>query len=701
MKKLLLLVFCAIIVVSCSNDDWEAPGWAINGGTAKFERSSSPITQSDAWSLVKNVVLGDNLDDVSVFASETILEPNTICDNVINNVISPDYRSWLIFINDNPRVDGYDKCRYVYVSEYGDVVDVRKYNMGHPFCIPLTVLKNPTWPDEKSATRTFSNLFSYDPAKTNVYNTDYKKHALIIGGSSGPSDNYIRFWNNCSLTYQLLTKVYKFDPSKIHLLVSDGDNPGLDIIGVESSSLDFDFDGNNENVIAATSTNIVTTLNQLRDTLTSNDELFIFITGHGGLLAENQCSLITIWGGYIDSTSFLNLLSQINAKSITLVVTNCHSGFFAISPIVQNSVVLTACKYNETSIATQDYNVFAKTYVDAMKDRNADANQDMQVSEMEAYNYTYPRLLFAQHPQYLSTPSTLGESIGLEDIWQNLSINGNNYFNNHTILSINNQPQGTSVNWNIRKTYWISDVATTTNNISFDNSVTLQNSSNLSCDFGVTLTIDNTYKRMNFTKGATSGAYGPHTGALYWNCNSNSGGSSYNNHNTYVELPIGQTTYFYASYYQGNYGNRVNNPTISACDGLDLNPQAFYTNYVTLQPTESGEGDMLIYLDNGYGEGDPFTIPYIVFDQNSYSLLLNASRNSMSLRKKTNYSSKSAIKSVEIQNAERKVLYKKDFYDVAIARVDAERQLDFPQLGKGTYIIKITDDKVHFLKLVI
>jgi hypothetical protein len=120
-----------------------------------------------------------------------------------------------------------------------------------------------------------------------------------------------------------------------------------------------------------------------------------------------------------------------------------------------------------------------------------------------------------------------------------------------------------------------------------------------------------------------------------------------------------------------------------------------------LQPTESGEGDMLIYLDNGYGEGDPFTIPYIVFDQNSYSLLLNASRNSMSLRKKTNYSSKSAIKSVEIQNAERKVLYKKDFHDVAIARVDAERQLNFRQLEKGTYIIKITDDKVHFLKLVI
>ena len=25
MKKLLLLVFCAIIAVSCSNDDWEAP----------------------------------------------------------------------------------------------------------------------------------------------------------------------------------------------------------------------------------------------------------------------------------------------------------------------------------------------------------------------------------------------------------------------------------------------------------------------------------------------------------------------------------------------------------------------------------------------------------------------------------------------------------------------------------------------------
>ena len=231
MKKLLILVFCAIIAASCNNDDWEAPEWAINGGTAKFERSNSPITQSDAWSLVKNVVLGDNLDDVSVSASKTILEPNTVCDNVIDNVVSPDYKSWLIFINDNPRIDGFDKCRYVFVSEFGDVVDVRKSNMSYPICIPLTLLKETTWPDEKSTTRTFSNLFSYDPTKTNVYNTDYKKHALIIGGGNSEANNEIRFWNNCSLAYQLLTKVYKFAPSNIHLLISDGDNPGLDIHG--------------------------------------------------------------------------------------------------------------------------------------------------------------------------------------------------------------------------------------------------------------------------------------------------------------------------------------------------------------------------------------------------------------------------------------------------------------------------------------
>ena len=37
MKKLLILVFCAIIAASCNNDDWEAPEWAINGGTAKFD----------------------------------------------------------------------------------------------------------------------------------------------------------------------------------------------------------------------------------------------------------------------------------------------------------------------------------------------------------------------------------------------------------------------------------------------------------------------------------------------------------------------------------------------------------------------------------------------------------------------------------------------------------------------------------------
>ena len=55
MKKLLLLVFCAIIAVSCSNDDWEAPEWTLKEGTKTLPKSDHPLTKDVLMSIFQPI----------------------------------------------------------------------------------------------------------------------------------------------------------------------------------------------------------------------------------------------------------------------------------------------------------------------------------------------------------------------------------------------------------------------------------------------------------------------------------------------------------------------------------------------------------------------------------------------------------------------------------------------------------------------
>ena len=490
MKKLLLLVFCAIIAVSCSNDDWEAPEWTLKEGTKTLPKSDHPLTKDEVWQLVNLEFYGGNEQNINanVYISTNIVPPayNLFFDpELIDSkelsieLNSPEENTWCVVLDKpvNNRTTESD-ARVIFISEYGDKITIRKYQY-FPMRLELDCLySRATKGMPRSHTRTFSNLFDYDPAKVNVLNSPSNRYAILIVSTPTKERNKICFWNECSLIYQLLTKVYKFSPSKILIFNSDGANTEADMVnpdgeGFINSSLDFDFDGQDEVVYECKRTEIVNRLGQLANTITSNDELFVSINGIGG---EFLVDFFSTRDYDMPISTFKNCLTSLHAKRIQILADYGNCGHLVqYFNTVNNCTVATSCASDQGCSELGICSPFIMSWVNSMKDHNGDNNEDMQVSFKEAYDYIQPGWDNSEHTsQYLSVPTSLGAAIGLEDIWLNLAMNTPEYFENQTTCSVTNNPSGTSIQWNIRKTYWTNDIATTTNSSSSASSITLQ-----------------------------------------------------------------------------------------------------------------------------------------------------------------------------------------------------------------------------------
>ena len=139
MKKLLLLVFCAIIAVSCSNDDWEAPEWTLKEGTKTLPKSDHPLTKDEVWQLVNLEFFGGNEQNINanVYISTNIVPPayNLFFDpELIDSkelsieLNSPEENTWCVVLDlpSNNRTTESD-ARVIFISEYGDKITIRKY----------------------------------------------------------------------------------------------------------------------------------------------------------------------------------------------------------------------------------------------------------------------------------------------------------------------------------------------------------------------------------------------------------------------------------------------------------------------------------------------------------------------------------------------------------------------------------------------
>ncbi|MDE5967701.1 MAG: C13 family peptidase, partial [Muribaculaceae bacterium] len=356
----------------------------------------------------------------------------------------------------------YDYDYYIYDdvenSKWQVLVDAEPMKGWEHLCYHISIPKKGPFPPNSYILREFLNpavsmppSADYEPGyirnrygsastvkplvhKTSSTNTDNiaasHTYALIISGGGYCYSNYLRYWNDCSFIYQTLVNTYGIPKNHIYPIMSDGDDPGDDQItpdGYKSQSLDLDFDGVNEQILAANRSNISQTLLQLSTELREDDHLFIYVIDHGGITADNQ-SYIVLWhGARLFDYELANMLSPFleNNVNVNVVLGQCHSGGFITELTKVGCVVATASAEDESSYSCGDipFDEFVYHWTSAINGANhnqtkvnADTNGDGIITMEEAFLYAKNNDRRDEHPQYNSTPLSIGEDLAFNRV---------------------------------------------------------------------------------------------------------------------------------------------------------------------------------------------------------------------------------------------------------------------------------------------
>lgn len=382
------------------------------------------ISKDKAWEIVQTEVLGEQCEKVNVYVTFYHTGSEILKDNSSAKNIMPKYDSWFFFIDDKPFESWSHPCRYVFVNANSGAFVVHQMNRP-PLIEQLEPIIEQKIVNAEKECFKFNKNRSLNPTANPIYSSNHE-YAVIISGGVDNYYNWERYWNHCSSMYQALVNIYGYSKDHIYVLMSDGTDPGFDLHMINgtymSSPLDLDGDGSDDIQYAATHDNIEMVFNLLSNTLTNQDNLFIFTTDHGGLESGQQVYM-DLWNyEVLYDYEFSSYLNQLNANFINICMGQCHSGGF-IDDITRNNVAITtACNYDESAFARPNYqySYFVYNWLSAVTGEtpdgtivNADANNDGFVSMHEAFLYAEMNNLQIETTQYMSTPSALGDGVYL------------------------------------------------------------------------------------------------------------------------------------------------------------------------------------------------------------------------------------------------------------------------------------------------
>lgn len=413
MKRVLTLILTiAMTVASCTKEDKNGP----------YNRDGSPITQAQALKIVKSTI--DEYD--LVYVTKSIVKKDTQFTTFINYSGTVPCDSWVVMIDSEPMAGGGQKFLYIYVDAYTGDHSKESWEWGWPKefeyeCVRNNLNKQTKSLCQESLLKSFVRKSSSSPTSNNW--------AVIISGGANREYNYERYWNNCSAIYKCLRNVYNYDRDRIIVLMSDGTSPDLDrhnlIDGTYSSSpQDLDGDGTDDINYSATWSNISTVFNYLRDHVTGDEQVFIFVTDHG--VRKDGKSYVVLWDDYIMSSyEFAIEIRKINPMARKHVVLGqCYSGGFVgqLASVCSNISVATSVSANEVAYATDDlkYSQFLYHWISAAAGQtpvgisvDAESNKFEGIAMEEMFLYSQKNCNKNEHPQYSSTPESVGRQYGL------------------------------------------------------------------------------------------------------------------------------------------------------------------------------------------------------------------------------------------------------------------------------------------------
>lgn len=156
----------------------------------------------------------------------------------------------------------------------------------------------------------------------------------------------------------------------------------------------------------ATKAKLRTVLTDIAKLATPQDSLVLLMIGHGSF--DGVDYKINLPGPDISASELVGLLDKISAKQLVVNTTSASGASLDILR-KENRAVITATKSGTERNAT----VFARYWVEALRDAAADADKNEVVTALEAYKYTDQRTTqFYESAKRLATEHPILEDTG-------------------------------------------------------------------------------------------------------------------------------------------------------------------------------------------------------------------------------------------------------------------------------------------------
>lgn len=256
-------------------------------------------------------------------------------------------------------------------------------------------------------------------------------YAVLYCGGASVSQNYIAFWNDCAMVYQLLTDVYGIPKSNIYVLMAGGPKETKNVILAKQNTyrdmrLDLDGDGINEVAYSSLPADVTKVFDILKSKSASKqfESLFVYVATHG--ICDGR---IASWNKNPITPSMLGSeIDKVKAKSVSIVLDHCYSGSFIPTlskfGLASNRTIVASVNPNEPGIVQRGDNgyyansYFAKPFMCGLADpEDADYDGDGEVSLLEAFRFTkdnnpassvglssdFSNEVRWEHPQYWSS----------------------------------------------------------------------------------------------------------------------------------------------------------------------------------------------------------------------------------------------------------------------------------------------------------
>ncbi|HUK37891.1 MAG TPA: PKD domain-containing protein, partial [Methanomicrobiales archaeon] len=378
-------------------------------------------TRDDAYTevLTDPDILNNDVTGKAVYTSQNPVEAGSTVTGWSTD-FGVNTNGWLIFIDDHPKANWEHPVRYVLVDDNNRRTLFQGTSPPKNVAISQIAGVVPTVGSTNDVGSGYSAGYTGGGGGNTVCSQIACPHcyALLVSGGFDRDNNFDRYWNDLSSMYRTLRQTYCYAPDHIQVLMSDGNDPGLDQRtgngpnDYADSRTDFDGSGHSEVNAAATKDNLVQALTGYQSSLTSADSLFIFTSNHGGKDPNSDNVRLWLWNQeYMWDYEFAGYLNQIPAKVIALTMEQCYSGGFvdnvmASVPAGQTRVIATAASATEPSYG----NDFSYWWIDGSMgpagnpNYNLNAVADGLVSLREDFDYADQHDPSAaqgyEHPQY-------------------------------------------------------------------------------------------------------------------------------------------------------------------------------------------------------------------------------------------------------------------------------------------------------------